>query len=227
MKKILSLLLVLIMVFSMFAMTGCGEDAKKDDNNAEATATPVVKTDADLIIGKWETSMDFGKYMKDIFAEDETMGKYVSDVENIAIKAYAEYKTDGTYVESYEEGYEAKLTTWMKNLYTTLFTNLFTDTAKESGLTLDALLASMEIESVEAYVDALMEDMDINEMFNISATSQTYTIKDGTLTTVDVIDGEETKIAFKYTLTEDTLTLTECDDEEASQLLPLTFKKIG
>ena len=85
----------------------------------------------------------------------------------------------------------------------------------------------MEVESIEAYVDALMSDMDIDEMFNISATSKTYTIKDGTFTTIDVIDGEETKIAFKYTLTEDTFTLTECDDEEAGSLLPITYKKIG
>lgn len=228
MKKIISLLLVLIMVFSVCIVSGCGED-KETAATPEATATVAPKTDADLIVGKWEVSLDFGEYMKKELAEDQEMGAYINDIESLVVKGYSEFKADGTYTESYEDGFEPKLTTWMRKLYTTMFTKMLTDMAEENGTTIEAMLELMEFDSIDAYVDAVLEEMDVAEMFDIKAINGTYTIKDGTLTMIEPADeeSEEEKTEFKYTLTEDTLTFTECDNEDASILLPMTYKKIG
>ena len=84
MKKILSLLMCLVMLFSvMFTLTGCfGEQSK--------------------YIGKWKATLDLTDIMNEELANNEDMGDYFT-LTDFSVVMFLEFNDDGTYSMYVEE----------------------------------------------------------------------------------------------------------------------------
>lgn len=238
MKKILSFLLILVMTFSLTVIAGCGENSNTEepDETATATATATPKTDAELIIGKWEYDYDCGKIMAETMAASEDIGSYVPENMSLIIKLNYTFNNDGTFETGIEEDAKTKVKDFLIDLYTQIFDEYFADMATQYSMTLEDLLALMtadleediQIETVEDYVKFMFEDADYEEMFpdEMNNSKGKYSIADGKLYTSDSLDEEIDETEYTtYTITEDTLVLTGDSEAENTEDYPLTLKK--
>ena len=73
-KRIAALLLALVMVFALCACSdsGSGKDKDKDDKVEKVEK----KTDAELIVGTWEATVDMGDYLNAEMAGEPGMAAY-------------------------------------------------------------------------------------------------------------------------------------------------------
>lgn len=241
MKKIVTLLLVLVTILSVATFTGCGEDAKKDDSKAEATAKvtatadansnenedkkpaekdeseseskPNSKPDDELIVGNWESTVDYGKIMSTELKKENSDIK----VSSLKVKIFYEFKESGKVSMTLEENAFDKIMDFMKELYMDISEKELKEAAKEMDMELEEYLELFEVSSVEEYVDSLFadmteEDLSLNE-------KGTYSFEDGKL----VIDTDSSTIKYTYKLTDDSLKFTESNDEDENTMLPMTF----
>lgn len=231
-KRIAALLLALVMVFALCACSADGgkdKDSNKDDNKKEE----VKKTDAELIVGTWESSVNFGGTLASLLdgmSDDEAELLSYVDFDSIDFYLRLEFTKDGEYVMYYEEndtldkvhtafrdGFEAYLTEQLQGSGYTL-----EDYAQEEGM------------SADEYLDALADvcSSSMKSVFSRDLASGTYEIEDGKLYLIGDGDEKDDDTYAVYKLSKNKLVIKEtyADGEknvEESGVLPIvTFNRV-
>ena len=213
-KRIAALLLALVMVFALCACSDSGSG--KDKDKVEK------KTDADLIVGTWETEMSMTDYYGDDMGELEGMEAYF-DFDKIKITMTFEFEEDGTYTMSVD-GDEAEI----KAILRDGFEKLLNDMLEGTGYTLEDAAAE-EGMTADEYLDALMEEsFGSGDLIDVDDELGEYKVKNGKLYLFDEGDELDEGTYYEYKLKGDKLTLVaEYEDGETTEasdtIFPLDF----
>ena len=220
-KRIAALLLALVMVFALCACSDSGSGSGKDkDDKVEKVEK---KTDAELIVGTWETEMSMTDYYGDDMGELEGMEAYF-DFDKIKITMTFEFEEDGTYTMSVD-GDEAEI----KAILRDGFEKLLNDMLEGTGYTLEDAAAE-EGMTADEYIDALMEEsFGSGDLIDVDDELGEYKVKNGKLYLFDEGDELDEGTYYEYKLKGDKLTLVaeyedgELSDESEAELYPMDF----
>ena len=213
-KRITALLLALVMVFALCACSDSGSGKDKDKGEK--------KTDAELIVGTWETEMSMTDYYGDDMGELEGMEAYF-DFDKIKITMTFEFEEDGTYTMSVD-GDEAEI----KAILRDGCVKLINDMLEGTGYTLEDAAAE-EGMTADEYIDALMEEsFGSGDLIDVDDELGEYKVKNGKLYLFDEGDELDEGTYYEYKLKGDKLTmLSEYVDGETTEasdtIFPLDF----
>ena len=213
-KRIAALLLALVMVFALCACSDSGSGKDKDKGEK--------KTDAELIVGTWETEMSMTDYYGDDMGELEGMEAYF-DFDKIKITMTFEFEEDGTYTMSVD-GDEAEI----KAILRDGCVKLINDMLEGTGYTLEDAAAE-EGMTADEYIDALVEEsFGSGDMIDVDDELGEYKVKNGKLYLFDEGDELDEGTYYEYKLKGDKLTLVaEYEDGETTEasdtIFPLDF----
>ena len=213
-KRIAALLLALVMVFALCACSDSGSGKDKDKGEK--------KTDAELIVGTWETEMSMTDYYGDDMGELEGMEAYF-DFDKIKITMTFEFEEDGTYTISVD-GDEAEINAILRDG----FEKLLNDMLEGTGYTLEDAAAE-EGMTADEYLDALMEEsFGSGDLIDVDDELGEYKVKNGKLYLFDEGDELDEGTYYEYKLKGDKLTLVaEYEDGETTEasdtIFPLDF----
>ena len=213
-KRIAALLLALVMVFALCACSDSGSGKDKDKGEK--------KTDAELIVGTWETEMSMTDYYGDDMGELEGMEAYF-DFDKIKITMTFEFEEDGTYTMSVD-GDEAEI----KAILRDGCVKLINDMLEGTGYTLEDAAAE-EGMTADEYIDALMEEsFGSGDLIDVDDELGEYKVKNGKLYLFDEGDELDEGTYYEYKLKGDKLTmLSEYVDGETTEasdtIFPLDF----
>ena len=213
-KRIAALLLALVMVFALCACSDSGSGKDKDKGEK--------KTDAELIVGTWETEMSMTDYYGDDMGELEGMEAYF-DFDKIKITMTFEFEEDGTYTMSVD-GDEAEI----KAILRDGCVKLINDMLEGTGYTLEDAAAE-EGMTADEYLDALMEEsFGSGDLIDVDDDTGEYKVKNGKLYLFDEGDELDEGTYYEYKLKGDKLTmLSEYVDGETTEasdtIFPLDF----
>ena len=216
-KRIAALLLALVMVFALCACSDSGSGKDKDKGEKVEK-----KTDAELIVGTWETEMSMTDYYGDDMGELEGMEAYF-DFDKIKITMTFEFEEDGTYTMSVD-GDEAEI----KAILRDGFEKLLNDMLEGTGYTLEDAAAE-EGMTADEYLDALMEEsFGSGDLIDVDDELGEYKVKNGKLYLFDEGDELDEGTYYEYKLKGDKLTLVaEYEDSETTEasdtIFPLDF----
>ena len=214
-KRIAALLLALVMVFALCACSDSGSGKDKDEKVEK-------KTDAELIVGTWETEMSMTDYYGDDMGELEGMEAYF-DFDKIKITMTFEFEEDGTYTMSVD-GDEAEINAILRDG----FEKLMNDMLEGTGYTLEDAAAE-EGMTADEYLDALMEEsFGSGDLIDVDDDTGEYKVKNGKLYLFDEGDELDEGTYYEYKLKGDKLTLVaEYEDGETTEasdtIFPLDF----
>ncbi len=215
-KSLIALLLTLMMVFALAACTGSGDSDDKGKKDDGGKTDDVVNTES--VVGAWEAEIDLGSEVAAAYSGDDEMSQLMKNIDfsNIYYKMRLEFNDDGSYSMQYlEDGALAKLRAALKEGFVPIMEKICAD----EGTTVEAVAASMDI-SVDEYYDQLVEVCmaSVEPIFGQSTKGQ-YEVKDGRIYTF--AEGEELDedSYFEYTLDGNKLTLSENIDGEAVNTL--------
>ena len=213
-KRITALLLALVMVFALCACSDSGSGKDKDKGEK--------KTDAELIVGTWETEMSMTDYYGDDMGELEGMEAYF-DFDKIKITMTFEFEEDGTYTMSVD-GDEAEI----KAILRDGCVKLMNDMLEGTGYTIEDAAAE-EGMTADEYIDALMEEsFGSGDLIDVDDDTGEYKVKNGKLYLFDEGDELDEGTYYEYKLKGDKLTmLSEYVDGETTEasdtIFPLDF----
>ena len=213
-KRIAALLLALVMVFALCACSDSGSGKDKDKGEK--------KTDAELIVGTWESEMSMTDYYGDDMGELEGMEAYF-DFDKIKITMTFEFEEDGTYTMSVD-GDEAEI----KAILRDGCEKLINDMLEGTGYTLEDAAAE-EGMTADEYIDALMEEsFGSGDLIDVDDELGEYKVKNGKLYLFDEGDELDEGTYYEYKLKGDKLTLVaEYEDGETTEasdtIFPLDF----
>ena len=216
-KRIAALLLALVMVFALCACSDSGSGKDKDKGEKVEK-----KTDAELIVGTWETEMSMTDYYGDDMGELEGMEAYF-DFDKIKITMTFEFEEDGTYTMSVD-GDEAEINAILRDG----FEKLLNDMLEGTGYTLEDAAAE-EGMTADEYLDALMEEsFGSGDLIDVDDELGEYKVKNGKLYLFDEGDELDEGTYYEYKLKGDKLTLVaEYEDGETTEasdtIFPLDF----
>ena len=216
-KRIAALLLALVMAFALCACSDSGSGKDKDKGEKVEK-----KTDAELIVGTWETEMSMTDYYGDDMGELEGMEAYF-DFDKIKITMTFEFEEDGTYTMSVD-GDEAEI----KAILRDGFEKLLNDMLEGTGYTLEDAAAE-EGMTADEYIDALMEEsFGSGDLIDVDDELGEYKVKNGKLYLFDEGDELDEGTYYEYKLKGDKLTLVaEYEDGETTEasdtIFPLDF----
>ena len=222
-KRIAALLLALVMVFALCACSdsGSGKDKDKDDKVEKVEK----KTDAELIVGTWEATVDMGDYLNAEMAGEPGMAAYAEyfDFSGVEATLSYEFDEDGDYVLTISMNKEM-----VEKVFRNAMQKILEEAAAAEGYTLEELAAE-EGMTVEELLDAAMEEsFDAEDFFGDETERGSYEIKDGKLYIFDRGDELDEDDYFEYKLKGDKLTLVaEYEDGETTEasdtIFPLDF----
>ena len=213
-KRIAALLLALVMVFALCACSDSGSGKDKDKGEK--------KTDAELIVGTWETEMSMTDYYGDDMGELEGMEAYF-DFDKIKITMTFEFEEDGTYTLSVDGDEEE-----IKAILRDGFEKLLNDMLEGTGYTLEDAAAE-EGMTADEYIDALMEEsFGSGDLIDVDDELGEDQVKNGKLYLFDEGDELDDGTYYEYKLKGDKLTLVaEYEDGETTEasdsIFPLDF----
>ena len=223
-KRIAALLLALVMVFALCACSdsGSGKDKDKDDKVEKVEK----KTDAELIVGTWEATVDMGDYLNAEMAGEPGMAAYAEyfDFSGVEATLNYEFDEDGDYVLTISINNEM-----LEKVIRNAMQKMLEEAAASVGYTPEELAAE-EGMTVEELIDALMEEyFDVENFIGDETERGSYEIKDGKLYIFDRGDELDEDDYFEYKLKGDKLTLVveyedgELSDESEAELYPMDF----
>ena len=218
-KRIAALLLALVMVFALCACSdsGSGKDKDKDDKVEKVEK----KTDAELIVGTWEATVDMGDYINAEMAGEPGMEYF--DFSGVEATLSYEFDEDGDYVLTISMNKEM-----VEKVFRNAMQKILEEAAAAEGYTLEELAAE-EGMTVEELLDAAMEEsFDAEDFFGDETERGSYEIKDGKLYIFDRGDELDEDDYFEYKLKGDKLTpVAEYEDGETTEasdtIFPLDF----
>lgn len=198
-------------------------------------------TDAERIIGRWETEFDAAKAVQEALANEseEYSGITFSD---LMIKLRIEFKEDGTYSTAIDEDSAKAVITKIGEQMVPMIREIFTAQIAEalevdpSTLTDDDVLPYLSLLGITSYEDfakMITDEMKPEEIVADADMSGKYMLKDGKLYMSDSADKEATEESdvVAYAFSEDgTLKMDAAEGTEVPEnmkdMLPLTFTKI-
>ena len=217
-KRIAALLLALVMVFALCACSDSGSGKDKDDKVEKVEK----KTDAELIVGTWEATVDMGDYLNAEMAGEPGMEYF--DFSGVEATLSYEFDEDGDYVLTISMNKEP-----LEKVFRNAMQKILEEAAAAEGYTLEELAAE-EGMTVEELLDAAMEEsFDAENFFGDETERGSYEIKDGKLYIFDRGDELDEDDYFEYKLKGDKLTLVaeyedgELSDESEAELYPMDF----
>ena len=217
-KRIAALLLALVMVFALCACSDSGSGKDKDDKVEKVEK----KTDAELIVGTWEATVDMGDYLNAEMAGEPGMEYF--DFSGVEATLSYEFDEDGDYVLTISMNKEL-----LEKVFRNAMQKILEEAAAAEGYTLEELAAE-EGMTVEELLDAAMEEsFDAEDFFGDETERGSYEIKDGKLYIFDRGDELDEDDYFEYKLKGDKLTLVaeyedgELSDESEAELYPMDF----
>ena len=252
MTRLLAILMMLAMVAG--ALTGCfGEgNETKDDPAAQSgdegngktepgknDPPPVVKTDADLIIGRWEAQIDLEDAFAQGLGESEGAELFADlDFSGIYMEMDMEFRDDGTLnMEVDRASVEAAMNTLVDRIVEAFPEIIRSEIAKQAGVdvsevtdeVLDLVLEQMGMESWDDVGEMLRSQIDLDDMFEDTEFHGYYLVKDGTLYTNQYDEATEDDEPMRYELDGDTLVLHPEDnnDDLPAFMYNLTFRRVG
>ena len=224
-KRIAALLLALVMVFALCACSAYGgkdKDSNKDDNKKEE----VKKTDAELIVGTWESSVNIGDELEKLLETDTDMAEFMSyfDFSGIDITMQIVFGKDGSYSVAYvDDGSSEKIEKAFRDGFVEMFDALLEGT----GYTL-ADVAAQENMTEDEYLDAMVEIamQSVTPLYD-ELSAGTYEIGDGKLYMIEDGDDKDDGTYTTYKLSKNELTLKASytdGEKDTDSPFPMTFK---
>lgn len=212
-KRIAALLLALVMVFALCACSGSGKDKDKDKGEKVEK-----KTDAELIVGTWESEISMTDYYGDDMGELEGLEDYFN-FDKIKITMTFEFEEDGTYTISVD-GDEAEI----KAILRDGCEKLLNDMLEGTGYTLEDAAAE-EGMTADEYLDAMMEEsFGSGDLIDVDDDTGEYKVKNGKLYLFDEGDELDEGTYYEYKLKGDKLTmLSEYVDGETTEASDTIF----
>lgn len=222
-KRIAALLLALVMVFALCA---CSADSGKDKDKDNDKKEEVKKTDAELIVGTWEGSVNIGDELEQVLESDMDMAELMSyfDFSDIDITMQIVFDKDGSYSVAYvDDGSSEKIEKAFKDGFVDLFNALLAD----SGYTL-ADVAAQENMTEDEYLDSMVEIamQSVNSLYT-EISAGTYEIEDGKLYMIEDGDDKDDNSYTTYKLSKNELTLKASyidGEKDTDAPFPMTFK---
>lgn len=220
-KRIAALLLALVMVFALCA---CSADGGKDkDTNKKEE---VKKTDAELIVGTWESSVNIGDELDKVLESDMDMAEFMSyfDFGGIDITMQIVFDKDGSYSVAYvDDGSSKKIEKAFRDGFVEMFDALLEGT----GYTF-ADVAAQENMTEDEYLDAMVEIamQSITPLYD-EISAGTYEIGDGKLYMIEDGDDKDDDTYTTYKLSKNKLTLKASytdGEKDTDSPFPMTFK---
>lgn len=220
-KRIAALLLALVMVFALCA---CSADGGKDkDSNKKEE---VKKTDAELIVGTWESSVNIGDELAKVLESDMDMAEFMSyfDFGGIDITMQIVFGKDGSYSVAYvDDGSSKKIEKAFRDGFVEMFDALLEGT----GYTF-ADVAAQENMTEDEYLDAMVEIamQSITPLYD-EISAGTYEIGDGKLYMIEDGDDKDDDTYTTYKLSKNKLTLKASytdGEKDTDSPFPMTFK---
>lgn len=220
-KRIAALLLALVMVFALCA---CSADGGKDkDSNKKEE---VKKTDAELIVGTWESSVNIGDELDKVLESDMDMAEFMSyfDFGGIDITMQIVFDKDGSYSVAYvDDGSSKKIEKAFRDGFVEMFDALLEGT----GYTF-ADVAAQENMTEDEYLDAMVEIamQSITPLYD-EISAGTYEIGDGKLYMIEDGDDKDDDTYTTYKLSKNELTLKASytdGEKDTDSPFPMTFK---
>lgn len=220
-KRIAALLLALVMVFALCA---CSADGGKDkDSNKKEE---VKKTDAELIVGTWESSVNIGDELAKVLESDMDMAEFMSyfDFGGIDITMQIVFDKDGSYSVAYvDDGSSKKIEKAFRDGFVEMFDALLEGT----GYTF-ADVAAQENMTEDEYLDAMVEIamQSITPLYD-EISAGTYEIGDGKLYMIEGGDDKDDDTYTTYKLSKNELTLKASytdGEKDTDSPFPMTFK---
>lgn len=220
-KRIAALLLALVMVFALCA---CSADGGKDkDSNKKEE---VKKTDAELIVGTWESSVNIGDELAKVLESDMDMAEFMSyfDFGGIDITMQIVFDKDGSYSVAYvDDGSSKKIEKAFRDGFVEMFDALLEGT----GYTF-ADVAAQENMTEDEYLDAMVEIamQSITPLYD-ELSAGTYEIGDGKLYMIEDGDDKDDDTYTTYKLSKNELTLKASytdGEKDTDSPFPMTFK---
>ena len=218
--------------------TGKKDDGKKDDGKKDEPAE-VVKTDAELIIGKWETNIDLEDAFAQALTESEG-GEMFKDIDfsGISMRMTAEFKDDNTLaLQMDKDSAQAAMDQFVDRIVEAMPEIMRKAIAEQAGVdisevtddVLEQALTSMGLSSWEDFGDMMRQSMDVDSLFKQSEFSGSYMIKDGKLYSDRNGEATEDSEAMRYELNGDKLVLhpEDTSDDMPDFMKNLTFQRMG
>lgn len=203
MKKFSKIVLMMIFCISCLALTACS------------------KSDAEKIIGTWETPVDMSKVLLATASESEQeiMKNYYSNMELVLSFKFKDNKVMMSFTD---ESFDS-----FKSSYKEATTKMLTD---QFGDSLTPSMEAMGYESVDAYVDEMIgEAFELDTMKSEASFAGFFEIADGKLYMYENANAKNENEFFKYEFVSDSeLKFTEVNMEfEAAEIfkMPMTLKK--
>lgn len=223
-KRIAALLLALVMVFALCACSDSGKGKDKDKDNDKKEE--VKKTDAELIVGTWESSVNIGDELDKVLESDMDMAEFMSyfDFGGIDITMQIVFGKDGSYSVAYvDDGSSEKI----ENAFRDGFVEMFDALLEGTGYTL-ADVAAQENMTEDEYLDAMVEIamQSIASLYD-EISAGTYEIGDGKLYMIEDGDDKDDDTYTTYKLSKNELTLKASytdGEKDTDSPFPMTFK---
>lgn len=220
-KRIAALLLALVMVFALCA---CSADGGKDKGSNKKEE--VKKTDAELIVGTWESSVNIGDELDKVLESDMDMAEFMSyfDFGGIDITMQIVFDKDGSYSVAYvDDGSSKKIEKAFRDGFVEMFDALLEGT----GYTF-ADVAAQENMTEDEYLDAMVEIamQSITPLYD-ELSAGTYEIGDGKLYMIEDGDDKDDDTYTTYKLSKNELTLKASytdGEKDTDSPFPMTFK---
>lgn len=222
--RVLALVMMLAVVLGSFA--GCGGKSVK-------------KTDEELIVGKWETNIDFETVMEEVM-KGSSNAELLEEVDfsGITMRMTAEFTAEHTYTVTVDRASAETAIKEMVNRMIPAMKNMIRkELAEGMGVTaeeitdeqVDAMLPYLGVDSWDALRDMLLENMDVDAMFKDSDISGKYMLKDGKFYSANSGEVTEESESMRYELSGDTLVLhtEDTSDDMPEFMKTLTFKRVG
>ena len=230
MKKLLALLLVLCLAFSL-VLTGCSEeqattssaeDASKaassqaassgEETSAPAPTQPVIQ---DTLIGTWQGTIPFGKVVATLIEQDEGSAPLLQymDFSNIGLACTWEFKEDGTYsIDCDDQDYDVFMEEFCTIFADGTWAYMADVIAKEGGgVTAEEVFGMTKEEFKEEYKSNFSSSMNKEELHEKGQ----YRDDNGTVyLSEELTEAPNPEEYFKYTFENHQLKVTEMVETE-------------
>lgn len=221
-KRIAALLLALCMVFALCACGG--NDGGKDKDKDKDEDKVEKKTDAEIIVGSWATTLDMTSLLEELDGGDELAQLLMYfDFSSVDLVLTANFDEKGNYELAFTVDENQ-----MKLMFRNGMEKMLDDMLVGSGYTIDDIAAA-EGMTKDAYLDAMVdESLELDDIFEDSNESGTYKIEDGKIYLIEKdADADDSQYAV-YELTEDELTFKEFYNDgvkNESSAYPMVFER--
>ncbi len=234
MKKTLSVLAALLLAAAMLlTMAACGSTGGGEEESKKE------KTPEELIVGKWETSKDFGAFLGDTLASGfgEESSEYFKDLK-LDLPFTFEFDEDGTAALTIDEKRFEKSLDEMKGQLKKGLEQMLRDMAEANDADLNDLVTQNGYDTLDDFLDEALSELSIDEVmssFDDTEISGKYELDGNKLFVISEGEERDDEDYLIFELDEDELKIDMTDeqredlsDDEAAlfdEMFPMEFTR--